>query len=278
MKNKGFPMEEKEYTVGSGTIHYWVSCQDAELPWLVFLPGLTADHTLFEKQIEFFGPIYNCLVWDAPGHGSSRPFALTFSMEDLADYLQGIFELEKIRRAVLMGQSFGGYIAQVYYSRYPEKVAAFVSVDSCSLSRKYYSGLELGMMKHTGWMYRSIPWKLLKKWGIEGTSVTEYGQELMEKAWSVYTKKEFCALSDHGYRIFAQAVEAKDAYGLACPVLLLCGDQDKAGSAKRYNRRWAKEDAHKILWLQDAGHNANADVPRITNQVVYDYLRGLEKL
>jgi len=33
---------------------------------------------------------YNCFVWDAPAHGASRPFPLSFSIEDLADYLHDV--------------------------------------------------------------------------------------------------------------------------------------------------------------------------------------------
>ena len=49
---------------------------------LVFLPGLTADHRLFDKQFPFFAGRYNLLTWDAPGHALSRPFTLDFSLMD----------------------------------------------------------------------------------------------------------------------------------------------------------------------------------------------------
>ncbi len=65
-------MTEKIYNTPNGKIHYWVSKKtnggEAEL---VFLPGLTADHRLFDKQIEYFEDSYNVLVWDAPGHAAS---------------------------------------------------------------------------------------------------------------------------------------------------------------------------------------------------------------
>ena len=49
------PMIEKTFETQCGTIHYWIS-KDAKVsePSLVFLPGLTADHRLFNKQIEYF--------------------------------------------------------------------------------------------------------------------------------------------------------------------------------------------------------------------------------
>ncbi|MBR2706739.1 MAG: hypothetical protein IKE74_05790 [Mogibacterium sp.] len=38
-----------------GTIHYWIDPAGAcKEPQLVFLPGLTADHRLFDRQIECF--------------------------------------------------------------------------------------------------------------------------------------------------------------------------------------------------------------------------------
>ncbi len=48
-------MIEKIHTTKQGAIHYWVSAPvDSDAPALIFLPGLTADHRLFDKQIEHF--------------------------------------------------------------------------------------------------------------------------------------------------------------------------------------------------------------------------------
>jgi len=261
-------MEAKLHHTGIGDIRYWVSRVDTEKPWLVFLPGLSADHTLFEKQLAYFSSRYHCFVWDAPGHGLSRPFRLEFNMEDLANYLREIFEAEGITAPVLIGQSLGGYISQVYMDRYPGEAAGFVSIDSASLSRKYYTSWELALLKKTGGMYRSIPWKWLLEWGIAGTSTTQYGRDLIRKMWSAYGKEEYCRLADHGMRIFAEAVEGKPEYPLGCPVLLLCGEKDNAGSAKSYNRRWTKEDGHTLVWLKGAGHNANTDAPDLVNELI----------
>lgn len=259
-----------------GTVHYRLSHTGDDLPWLVFLPGLSADHTLFDKQLAYFADRYNCFVWDAPTHGRSRPFALKFTMEDLAAYLHDIFRAEAIERPVLIGQSMGGYIAQVYMAQYPGSVSGFVSIDSCSLSRKYYSGWELALLKRTKGMYMSIPWKLLLEWGIAGTSTTEYGRKLMRQMWSVYEKEEYCSLADHGFRIVAEAVEARPEYPISCPVLLLCGEKDGAGSARRYNRQWAKQDRHRLVWLKGAGHNANTDAPELVNALIEEFARSLQ--
>ena len=94
--------QEKIHHTPSGDIHYWVTPGNSDAPWLVFLPGLSADHHLFDQQTPAF-PEYNRLVWDAPAHAASRPFPLNFSMDDMARYLHEILEAEGTKKIILLG-------------------------------------------------------------------------------------------------------------------------------------------------------------------------------
>lgn len=264
-------LQHNIHQTDSGSIHYWLIPGDAGKPWLVFLPGLTADHHLFDQQLPAFEG-FGRLVWDAPAHAASRPFRLDFSLADMARYLHEILDAEGISQPVLIGQSLGGYIAQSYLALYPDSAAGFVSIDSAPLSRRYFSGWELRLLKHTRPMYAVIPWKLLLKWGIHGTSQTPQGRALMERTWSAYSREEYLDLADHGYRILAEAVEARPAYPIDCPTLLLCGEKDAAGSTKSYNRRWAKSEGLPLVWLKGAGHNSNTDVPEEVNRLISEFL------
>ena len=123
-------MNEKTYTTPLGKIHYWVHLISPDAITLVFLPGLTADHRLFDKQIAYFEGKYNVLVWDAPGHAASWPYALK------------------------------------------------------------------------------------------------------------------------------------------CPALLICGEQDKAGSCIRYNKAWHEDAGIPLECIKDAGHNSNTDQPEVVNRLI----------
>jgi len=140
-------MTEKIFHTKLGDIHYRIGKSSGDRLWLAFLPGLTADFHLFDKQIEYFEGRYNCFVWDAPAHGSSRPFKLEFYMDELTVYLYDIFQREGIDRPFLVGQSMGGYIAQAYIKRFPGTVQGFVSIDSAPLSRSYFFRLGAGALK-----------------------------------------------------------------------------------------------------------------------------------
>ena len=52
-------MKEKTCQTRCGTIHYWASVSNPDTITLVLLPGLTADHRLFDKQIQYFEEKYN---------------------------------------------------------------------------------------------------------------------------------------------------------------------------------------------------------------------------
>ena len=98
-------MEERTYQTRCGTIHYWVNASNPDAITLVFLPGLTADHRLFDKQIQYFENRYNAIVWDAPAHGSSWPFRFDFDLFDKAKWLNGILNQEGLTKPVIVGQS-----------------------------------------------------------------------------------------------------------------------------------------------------------------------------
>ena len=42
-------MRERVYETAMGSIHYWMDVVNADEVTLVSLPGLTADHRLFDK-------------------------------------------------------------------------------------------------------------------------------------------------------------------------------------------------------------------------------------
>lgn len=268
-------MQEKVFSTELGDIAYWLSDSiDPSKPWAVFLPGLTADHRLFDKQAAYFQGRANFLIWDPPSHGASRPLPLEWTMDDLARWLHQICEHEGIRKPVLVGQSMGGYVAQAYMELFPESVSGFVSIDSCPLQRRYFAAWELWALKRTKLMYLSIPWKLLIRWGSAGCATSQYGKALMKDMMEGYGKREYCDLADHGYRVVAEAVESERAFDIPCPALLICGTQDKAGSAKRYNREWARISGIPLLWIEGAGHNSNTDKPEAVNEAIEGFMES----
>ena len=271
-------MIEKTYDTRCGTIHYWVNkAFPSSGPALAFLPGLTADHRLFDRQIEYFEDKRPVFVWDAPGHAASWPFSFDFSLMDKARWLEEILTREGADAPVIVGQSMGGYVGQAYAQLFPEKLKGFVSVDSAPLQRMYVTAAEICLLKRMEPVYRLYPWKQLLRSGTNGVAVSEYGRSLMRDIMMVYDgdQARYAKLSGHGFRMLAEAMEADLPYELRCPALLICGEKDRAGSCIRYNRAWHKKTGIPIEWIKDAGHNANTDQPEAVNRLIEQFLAKL---
>lgn len=270
-------MIKKRYQTRCGEICYWISKDyNPDRLTLLFLPGLTADHRLFTKQISYFKDMYNVWTWDAPGHNESRPFELDFTLKDKAVWLDEILELEKIEKPLLIGQSMGGYVGQMHEELFPGRLGGFVSIDSAPLQRSYVTSAEIWMLKHVEPVYRCYPWKALKRDGSKGCATTKYGQQVMYEMMSAYEPREYARLTGHGFRMLAEAMEADLPYEITCPALLICGEKDRAGSARNYNKRWTKETGLPIAWIKDAGHNSNTDKPEEVNKIIENFIKGLK--
>ena len=267
-------MTERTYDTPCGTIHYWTNQETmCDGPTLVFLPGLTADHRLFEKQIAYFQDKYRVFVWDAPGHAASWPFRFEFDLMDKALWLDEILVREGMDAPVIIGQSMGGYVGQTYSQLFPEKLRGFISIDSAPLQREYVTAAEIWLLARMEPVYRYFPWKWLLKTGTNGVAVTKYGRRLMHEIMMVYDgdQERYAKLSGHGFCMLADAMKADLPYEIRCPALLICGEKDQAGSCIRYNKAWHRKSGIPIRWIKNAGHNSNTDRPKTVNHLIEQF-------
>ena len=266
-------MIEKRYESPRGTVTYWISRQDnGKLP-LVMLHGLTADHTLFDKQVEAFRGERTLLVWDAPGHGKSRPYT-DFSYPNLAEDLRGVLQAEGIDRAVLAGQSMGGFVAQSVLARDPAMVKGLFTIGTCPYGEAYYSKSDLFWLRQTKWMFSLFPDGLLRSTMAAMCGRTQDTRENMLRMLAYYDKKELCTLMYLGFAGFIPEIQN---LRISCPVCLTVGEYDRTGKVRRYNEQWHRREGYPLHMIPGAAHNANVDNPQAVNGLLREFLQSLEE-
>lgn len=172
-----------------GSVYYWYTNIDFTKRTVFLLHGLTANHAMFDKQIEFLSGKYNVIVWDAPAHGKSRPYS-NFSYEDAAVVMLQILNRLQIKQVVLIGQSMGGFIAQSFISRYPEMVIGFVSIDSTPFGN-YYSKSDIWWLKQIEWMCKPFSEKILKYQWQNKMLLQKQGEIICLKWLAIIKKQNF---------------------------------------------------------------------------------------
>lgn len=265
-------MVERKICNSRGTVYYWQSSNwNNSKKTLFFLHGLTADHTMFDSQINYFIDKYNLLTWDAPAHGESRPYH-DFSFSDAADILLQIIDERNIESVILIGQSLGGYVAQSFIQQYPERVRAFIGIDTTPYGESYYSKSDKWWLRQIEWMSRLYPHNLIKRSITNQVAVTTNGRKNMMLMLEQYSKMELCHLMGIGYAAFLD--ENRDIQ-IQCPVLILIGEHDRTGKVRQYCEQWSNKEGYQLIKIKDAAHNSNVDNPDDVNKVILDFVSNL---
>lgn len=258
-------MVEKHITSQRGNTYYWIGkSRNSDAGCLVFLPGLTANHHLFDYQIPYFEKRYTVLVWDAPAHGKSRPYK-DFSYSHLAEELKAILDMEGIRQVILIGQSAGGFVAQSFVSGYPAMVTGILTIGSCPYGTVYYSKSDIFWLQQTEWMARLFTDKLLRKTMAWMCGTTDRGRQNMRRMLEDYDKKELCHLMYLGLAGFIPEIRDRK---IPCPVCLVVGDNDRTGKVRKYNEQWHEREGCLLHIIKGASHNANVDKPEELNRII----------
>ena len=150
----------------------------------------------------------------------------------------------------------------------------FSSIDSAPLQKSYMTAMEIWLLERAEPLYKIYPCKALLRAGSRGCAETDYGQKLMRKMMMSYDQdpKEYARLAGFGYRMLAEAIKADLPYHISCPALLICGEKDKAGSAKSYNKKWHQREGIPLKWIKNAGHNSNTDQPDEVNRLIEKFI------
>jgi pimeloyl-ACP methyl ester carboxylesterase len=97
---------------------------------IVLLHGFLENATMWNSYKASFSEKYRVITIDLLGHGNSECLGYVHTMEDQADMVHAVLHHLKIRKAIFVGHSMGGYVALAFAELYPENTKGFVLLNS----------------------------------------------------------------------------------------------------------------------------------------------------
>ena len=113
---------------GSVRLHY-VESGNGDTP-VVLLHGYSMSSVVWEKTMPLFPAETRALAIDLRGFGRSDKPESGYTCAELADDTVEFLNSLSIPKAVLIGHSFGGQVAQSFAAKYPERLIALVLCDT----------------------------------------------------------------------------------------------------------------------------------------------------
>ena len=94
-----------------------------DAPTIVFIHGTRLTRAMWRPQVPL-ADRYRLVMTDLPGHGSLA--SVRFTLPAASAHVSRVIEAAARGRAVIVGQSLGGYVAMDVAAQHPEQVAALV--------------------------------------------------------------------------------------------------------------------------------------------------------
>jgi pimeloyl-ACP methyl ester carboxylesterase len=97
---------------------------------LVLLHGFLENQGMWADLMAVYSQKYRVLTLDLLGHGQSGCLGYVHSMEDQADLVHELLSQLRIRKAIVIGHSMGGYVALALAEAYPDCFKGMVLLNS----------------------------------------------------------------------------------------------------------------------------------------------------
>jgi len=257
------------FTNDSCDVQYWYKAGRGN-KYVVLLHGASIDHLTFETQADIFDDAYNVIAWDARCHGLSKlDEQRKFDFKEMYGDCLKLFDIHRIEKAILIGQSMGGNLAQEIAYYHPEKVEKLVIIESTQNTQRL-AWAERLTLKFARQILAVYPWKSYLSAGVKLSGTTEYAREYTRNCLMRMGKKRHIEIM----LSLLHALHEDKEYHFSMPVLLLCGEMSEAGNIKKIVTKWADSDKNITLrMIPGASHCVNMDNPGAVNNYIIDFLR-----
>ena len=99
---------------------------------VILLHGFLENSTMWNYLAPVLTQKNRVIYIDLLGHGQTDCLGYVHTMEDMADAVHHVISELKIRKAVVIGHSMGGYVALAFAELYPEMMKGLVLLNSTS--------------------------------------------------------------------------------------------------------------------------------------------------
>jgi pimeloyl-ACP methyl ester carboxylesterase len=97
---------------------------------VILLHGFLGNSTMWDYLVPVLAKKNRVICIDLLGHGQTDCLGYIHSMEDMADAVHQVISELKIRKAIIVGHSMGGYVALAFAELYPKMMKGLVLLNS----------------------------------------------------------------------------------------------------------------------------------------------------
>ena len=256
-------------------------------PMLLMHGGLGVDHTTLLPMARASDG-FRLIFYDHRCNGRSKGAALhSLTWENLTQDAEALGEALGIRKWAVLGHSFGGFVAQEYALRFPERITHLILMDTgadCTLVREGVpavlknrgytpSQVEAARQLFTG----ELPPGKLPVAMINLRKAYTYDQSLRMQLRVLVDTLRIRSRADscmYGFNTLLKNWSTLDRLGdIRIPVLLVAGTEDFQFPPEHQKRMKAKLPNATYVPIERCSHNPLVEAPQHTIEVIRSFMQ-----
>lgn len=254
---------------------------------VIFLHGYGAKKEIWKPQVTEICKSFKVITFDIRGTGESDRPNMPYTMEMLSEDVIGLMDFLKIKKAHIIGRSFGGMIAQNFTLLYPEKIIRLVLI-ATNYGRPDADWVEIpktGRLREVETL-KHDPLKAFKeksKWVFHIKFRKQLEASPNKKFYNAFSMEDLVKEStinpSRPQDIINQAEAMKTHYTLErlseiqCRTLLIAASHDRQTPVSVMNKMNEKIPNSEIKVIQDAGHFMTLSRAPEVNKMILEFLK-----
>jgi pimeloyl-ACP methyl ester carboxylesterase len=264
--------EQHRVLIKGGMIAYQ---QAGKGPVLLMLHGIGGAAAQFRTQLEGLADEFTVVAWDTPGYGASDDPDSDWRMADYAERLVALIDHLTPESVHLLGQSWGGLLAQEFYRFYPERVRSLILSDTFAGSAVRPEAQRNAILQGR---LDAVATKTPAE--MATTRLPMLVPDDAPEAIKQEIETMLAAIHPNGYRQAAIALHHTDFLdflsAINVPTLVIAGEHDRV-VAMEHSRQLADGiPGARLEVISGTGHLSNQQKPDEYNAVVRRFLQAVE--
>ncbi len=241
---------------------YYTQAGTQGLP-VVFVHGAAGSHLHWSNQVRALGAIARAVALDLPGHGRSAQPGRA-SVEAYCDLVLGLLDALEFERAVIVGHSMGGAIAQTLALTHPDRVTGLGLVGTGARLRVLPAILD-GVLRDVNATARLV---VGNSYAADLTDALRARAEAEFAACpATVTHADFAACNQ--FDLIARVAE------IHAPTLVVCGKQDQMTPLKYSEFLAAQIPGARLVLVDHAGHSVMLEQAQAVNVAFAEFVSSL---
>ncbi len=256
----------------AGEVTFWYEERGSGEP-VLFLHGLTWDHTLWEHQVAALEPEFRCIAVDLIGHGRTGDLGREYSLWDEAEYIAALLEALGVPSAHVVGLSMGGMIAMRLALRHPEKVRSLALLDTDAGPEEPVRAAAYHQLAEA---VLAAGWEVV----AEQVAAILFGAPYLavprqrEAAIAKLLANPRESIARHALRAVTERDDLTSLLGqIRMPATVIVGELDAATPPERAERLAAALPGARLVRIPEAGHHTPLERPSEVTEALREHLQ-----